>query len=850
MVNTRIKTIKWDDFFERKSNKMVVYRVIPKTKVSNSNNNKNLWKLLHKMYEVYDKKVVRVDFKRKKKLGFKVSYREKDNIWSEIIFKSNDGNKTIEFYVATSELFADKFKNVMENKLAVSLEPASVDDIQIPKKNTIVQEMRYIRHDIFSMNTDAKQQTTPIGNVMQTVDDIEDGDVVRLSMCNEVVDRRKWSKLADYAHEKVSNGKIPARARFSALKGMKALGGFFVGIINEVSSILMDTMRAIENSFLRGYKKEGNDFNNTKIEQKKRNLVSELGKERVEGRTLTKKNLPVFKSHIRAAVHSEDKLRRELISNNLSAAYSEIGEDNELSGVRIFFNNKRVRVINELNTLQLTPQTKNDPDVNMISCDELGKLQQYPTRDLQFQYNDMLQVNKRIETELPKIFTHNKGIYAGTSTDIKGEKHEIYVPTDNADNLYQPRTFNGSPGVGKDQALINWVVEAKRKHGIGSVILDVVNEQNGHRGLSNGVRDHVEPDDIIDLDLMDFNNPIYFGLQGIVKNIEDIRIGSDRIAEEITSFLMDGEDDRIQTIDFLREAAKVTAGDPLAIKLMFQSKKYRREMVEKFDDTFDMSIWAEYDKMSDTRQAQIYGPIMRRLGQIMNSEFLKPIFLQSPNPELDLYKWLEQGKIVVIRMKNGVISERIIELICYWIVLNVFLIKLIQDGKGAGTYLILNEPHQFMTDGLVHFLERMLSEGRKYKLAPVFAFQYFKQFKQYPALVSAMIGCNMNWHIFKSTDIETYDKLFPYLKDTFTDSQQAMDTTKKYQYIASWLNAEGEYERPFIVDAPNLVTKRYATKDNSFLTKRHSRVYGRPIKHVLAEIKAKNKLIYADEDAG
>jgi hypothetical protein len=817
---------------------MVVYRITPHQSLTN-NTNRKMWRLLHKMYEIYNHASSRIS-----REGFKITFREKDQIWFDIVFKNVDGQNKIEFYMSTTETWAKKFKQTLESKMKVSVEEATIDDLKIPEQNTLIHELRYVRHDIFSQKTDATEQTTPISTVLSTIEDIEENDMARLSFCNEVISRKKWSQIADYAHEKLQKGKVPKRARITIGSAVNVSKNIIGSIMNEINDVIQDTLRAFENVFFRSDKK---DDNKEKL-IKKKSLIEEIEKGRISTRTYEKQFQPVWKSHVRVASHSDSKLRREMIANTLSTSLSEVGEDNELKGIRIRIGSRKAdRIIKEINTLHLSSQTKNDPDVNIVSSDELGKMVQLPTRDVQHRYQEALSINKRIETELPKVFLDESGILVGHANDSKGDPHAVHIPTQDKDFLFTPRGINGSPRMGKDQHVINMVVEAKRKHNIGAVIPDVVNERNGHRGMGDAIRDHLPADDVIDLDLGDTSNPIYLGLESIVKNIPDVRIASDRIAEEITEFLMsDGDGDRFQTEDYLREASKAVMGDPLGIKLMFMSEYFRNKVIEEKQDTFDMDIWKDYDKMSEGKQGQLYAPVMRRLGQIMNSEFLKPIFCQKPNPAMDLYKWIDEGKVVILRIPTGQISERQVEILVYWIVLNVFLIKIAQGGqsKAAGTYLVLNEPHQFLSDGLVHFMERMLSEGPKYRLAPIIVFHHFSQFKKYPGFVDMMLAASMNWHIFKNTNIETYKKLMPYLSNTFDAPEQAFETTKRFQYISVWLNSMGEYERPFITDALPMIGDRYESVDNSFLTKRHSRQFGKPIKEVLVEIKERNKLTF------
>lgn len=278
---------------------------------------------------------------------------------------------------------------------------------------------------------------------------------------------------------------------------------------------------------------------------------------------------------------------------------------------------------------------------------------------------------------------------------------------------------------------------------------------------------------------------------------------------------------------------------------MFTSEIFRNKIVKEKQEIFDTDIWEQYNALSDSQQQSIYTPVMRRIGQIMSSEFLKPIFCQRPNQTLDLFKLIDEGKVIIFRMKSGLMSQRVIETLCYWIVLVCFLIKLAQDGKSkhnSGTFLVLNEPHQYLTDNLAHFIERIFAEGPKYRLTPLLIFHNFKQFKKFPGFVDMMKSSSLNWHIFKNTNEDVYKELYQgYLSRTFETPQQAFEATKRFQYIGVFLDSEGGYYDPFVADALPMIMDRYPTLDNSHLTLEHSKMYGRPIKEVLEEIRQRNK---------
>jgi hypothetical protein len=241
----KIKIIKWSDFFQVEKNKMVVYRIIPHAAATN--NNKRLWRAIHKMYEMYESPGNRIE-----RDGFKLHYRQKDLFFYDVIFRQEKGLRRIEFYVSTTEYQALKLKRKLENNIDVTFVVASLENLKVPVENTIIQEIKYLHHDIFSLNTNSQDTKTPISSILNTVDElVHEGDMARLSIAAEVEGRQKWVKSAIWAHEKAKKGKIPMRAgagKKRAIAGVKIGIG---GLVNEINDLLTDTFQAFSNAFLK-----------------------------------------------------------------------------------------------------------------------------------------------------------------------------------------------------------------------------------------------------------------------------------------------------------------------------------------------------------------------------------------------------------------------------------------------------------------------------------------------------------------------------------------------------------------------------------------------------------------------
>ncbi|TCM89582.1 hypothetical protein EV294_11247 [Paenibacillus sp. BK033] len=797
----------------------VTYRIIPHHTVLNSAS-RNFQRAMYELFSVRHKP---------RREGFRiVTQPAPDFHWITQLTA-----ESIAYYVRVPADFATSFRTKFRNHeqwRKSTLEIA--DDFELfTEENTDLYALKYKRHDMFSLDFRYNEQNTPVRDILNVSNELSGNEAVTIFIRQETVDRGKWKRLVDYAWETWDKGGVPQKAGIDPLRVLRGVANGVVYAMYEVHSLVSDVLTGIERTFFHGggtrAKTERPVFRNPE-------RAELLVNGDLSAMTKNKRNLPVFKTSIRYAVTAEDEVKRGMLARSVAGAYASLAGDNRLESVKINIRSRR----------DFTP--------TIMSVDEIGKLTQLPTAELQTEFAEVMTSNRRVEIELPRVFLDDSGILAGTATD-RGVTHNIHVPTENVNLLYTFRAFTGSPRMGKDQAMINFIVESFRKHKIGAIIPDFIDERNkdsdGHwKGMSNAVRDHIEPEHVIDLDFSNTAYSFYLGLQTIFRNVEDPRIAADLVSEYLSDFLLsDGDEDKFQTQEFCREAAKATVGDLQDMKRMFKEQKFRRQKIADLDDILDMDLWRDYDSLSEKsgmmsgRQGQLAAPVIRRIDMLANREYSKPMFCQpNPNPAADLYKWISEGKIVILRIKmpqGAAMPEPVKKIFGYWIVMLTFLIKLSLDGRGAGTILALNEPHQFLSSGLVHFIERIFSEAPKYKLMLVMAFHNFAQFKKYPGFVDILLSSSVNWHLFKNTNQDAYKRLMPYLSQTFADPQQAFEATKAFQYIGVWLDSTGDYAPPFVADALPRVADRYNTLDNAFLTERQIAEYGRPTKEVLADIK-------------
>ncbi|TQR14613.1 ATP-binding protein [Psychrobacillus lasiicapitis] len=782
---------------------MVVYRIIPHSDVAN--NNKRLWRSIYKMYEMYEKQSSRMERNR-----FKLTYRKKDYFWFDVIFKMEGGKKKIEFYIATTEFQAKKLKRKIENKMSVTITEASINDLYVPEENTVVQEMKYLKHDIFSLNSNSNETKTPIANVLNTLDELQfDGDIARLSIAAEVENRSKWVRNSQWAYEKARKGNVPQRAN---LNGRRLVNGAKVGIgaiINEINDLVTDTFEALSNAFFKsdkGIKKE-------KIIKKAYSIEDEIGTTRINHE---KGNLPVFKTHIRVVSHSSDRLTRDSMGESLTLAMQDLTDTNELSGFKVTHNGKRVRIIRELNRLDLSPQTKTDPNVNLISTDEMSKLAlMMPNKELQRKYADALDVKKRVETEIPAVLQKEDNLLLGHS-EVKDNKIAVGLQANEKEEFYCGYTFIGKQGSGKDNAIQNFVYEGAMKHNISFVIPDWIC-QPGHKGMADGIRDLLPPDKIIDLDLSHEDWIIPMDLTEVIDKLG--RKGGSRFALEMIDFMqLEG---LARSEKYLMEASKAANGSLFNIKQIIEDEEFRADTIEKLIEkgnvrlAKDLLAWGSNDDLGNKCDA-----ILHRLNKFFGDETLHDIFSQPPKEEVDFEKWMKEGKTIIIRMPKRRLGNAS-NTLAHWVTLKVLMTRLLmseEDKDKHGCFMVFNEPEQVESEGLARLMGRIATEGRKERLGSIFAFHHWGKLPGY--LQDNLIAGGVNQFLFANDHKKTFEMAKDRLHPTFTIEESLL--TPKHYAIAI-LNTK-EPLHAFMI---HMLPPRKERFDNSFLTKRHAQIFGR-----------------------
>ncbi|MGE6721064.1 ATP-binding protein [Peribacillus frigoritolerans] len=756
--------------------------------------------------------------------------------------------KKIEFYLACPSYLSEHVKHHFEHhykskSAGITLERAEISDIQIPKDYTEVCDLKLSKNNIFSIDADHGKHNTPISFLLNCIHDVRGNDMAKISICAEPFNRMKWNSASEVAHGKFQKGKTPKRMRINGKNSFTALFNVLDVAYTWLESLMNDVIDIVDSI---GSKEKRTNYHE---KQRFKQLVDlEKKKIMIDGKLSTstdrKKNAPVFKTHIRIASHSINDTRREMTKRSIVTVFDQLSENNELKAIELPKKEQQAS-IQEINNFKLSIYSKSDTDTNIFSNYELGKLTQLPTADLQREYENSLVSNRRVETEVPAVLANDKGIMVGHS-EQKGVKIPISIPLSNLDETFRSYGFVGSPRMGKDTLMKNMIVEGSLNHGISTVLIDSIME-DGERGLADGVRDALPPANIIDIDLSDEEYFPPMDLTEIVKKLGERR-GADRFANELIDFFGDiGEMGQSRAI--LRTFAKASQGSIHNIKLLMENEDLRTNRIKELRANGQERLAKELDKWTTTYKPKMNkegkvvdvvvdkdgqkslenkaGPILSRLEEFLGTDSLFNIFSQDPHPDLDFERWMKEGKVIILRIPNRKLGPLPTKTLAHWITLKVFMTKLLMGPNEAKTFIVFNEPHQYLTEGLKNLMQRILLEGPKWRLSGLFAFHHFKLLKY--GLDEDMKAAGINWFLFANDNKKVYEDLSEQLKPSF-DVEVAMQTEAYHSIVISRFN--GRRQNPFLMKALAPPSQRYSEYDNSFLTKRHARQYGRHWKDI------------------
>jgi hypothetical protein len=551
--------------------------------------------------------------------------------------------------------------------------------------------------------------------------------------------------------------------------------------------------------------------------------------------TTSKLGCPAFDCSLRVIIKGENTQRSEMLSRGTIMALKQLNGDNELVENRIkqkklnkwfekYIKNRKI----ETHFFRFSKRM-------LMTRKEIRHFIKLPERSLQVDFE--LGVSEREELKIHSLLRKKDGILIGHTED-KGKKVDIRIPKDNLDMIMQTNIILGSPRMGKDNFGINLVVENALHLNAGAFIPDVIDEKGNGRGMCDSLRSSLPPDRLIDLNLADYFNPIYFGLEDVAKLIGVN--GMNVIADNFVRVL--DLEDTTDSQELCSLIAKVCKCNIYEMYCCLKSKQYANSLYEIVKEEDELMALEYKHEFLNAKKDKAIHTVKTRLKMILGNPHFKHMIAQDNNKDIDFEKWIRERKVVLFRMDKMAIGEIGVKILMFLISMKVFWIKKIIKTDDP-TLIVFNEPHQYMSDGFQELAQSMMTEAPKYRLMCNWIIHNPYQLPQ--KLYEIMKSSSSNVFLFKNSNRRIYVDYMEQLKPIEIDT--AMETEKWESLFLPFI--DGKQLEPIFVKMLPPPKDRIKVYDNEYLTQEHSKFYGRNVNEVREKILETELAMYAEKTA-
>lgn len=699
------KTLTLEKYFELVKPKYTFVKIIPHKGIRNYNST-NIAKAITHTWKALNQRIK----KEQKKIFFETNFK----IDYIIDIEHNDVN----FYF----MIPVCFKNILIEKITEIWSKATIEEVKGLKpfsSTSIAYQLNYKKEDALSLNVD-KKTNEPLNSLLNVIDIMKDND--RVTVIYNFLPRSQFGWLKQYQDTifKIKSHKPIEREKMSFKYISKSVLLYVVDI--------MDGLLELINDFMGGEKvKRDESFAEalaTALEQEKELSPS----------TKKKKDLRVLDTQVVVISDSEDTTRKDNNALSVAQSFRVLDEDNEL----VY---KKIKEVPKIDDYKFK-----DVEVNTISTDEAQNFIQIPGRTLlkDFGINHI----QTEETQVPKEL--QEGIIPLGDVQYKGSIQKSYLENEyNIGNL--PLVLIGAQGSGKTTYIENTVNHCS-KNNEGVFILDFIKNCS----LSNNISKVVDKNKLILLDLANEEH-----IQGLGFN--EISVTEDMTCYQKLNLA------NLQSQQVMALIDSISVGDPLssrmrrflnsACNIVFSqgacSIKNVIECLENFNKrkvyidnlNEEMSIFLEDDistlreldewsKATKDNPAEVVGTkeskiehILDRVSMLREDFKLKYMYNKSIKDNINLVDCMEEGKIVVIQMKESDFPTKMAKniLVTYW-VSKIWLTSQLRGSlhdKPLRCNVFIDEVFQAPT--CMKTLEYILPQSRKFGCKFIFSTQYIRQ---------------------------------------------------------------------------------------------------------------------------
>lgn len=725
----KTKSIPMSKLLEVKKAEYITVQLIP-TKSNKNNATSSIATLINSMYVKVNKLITIENKKLIIKNTLKASY------YIHIT------KKDVGFYFIIPKVHFIKFKSKF-TEVWKNIEIREVDSIPIDPNECTKYQLRYSMNDSLSLSVD-KRNNELLSSNMSVLEVLEQNECVGI-FYNFIPTSEQESNYFKITYkeaiERYKNGENLKKSKNVIDLGIITLK-FLITFLDDLVNSILSTSKINHQLFI----------STNKIESPS---------------TIRKAKNNICKSQVIILSKSDKKEREKQLSLSACNSFDEISEDNKLVSKKI---NKKINIYSTI---------INDVTVNMTSEDECNNFIALPGASLLNQYKNIEHKQTR-ENPVPEEL--KSGVVNLGEVKYKDNKECAYLSNDKSLQSL-PLAIMGGSRSGKSTFSINMcknIIDA----GEGLIVIDFIKNTE----LAEQIKDITPVDRLIEIDL---SNPKC--IQSLTYN--EIKIKEGMSKDEILKIarmqanyvlqlvnIINNDDKQLapKMRKYLGAAARVAFCSPGTsmkdILKILQSHTVRHEFIDKLSEELKIdledSIIAleeldDYSKVTKdnpipticgTKDNKIEG-IIDRIDLLRENLVIDSMLSKDPKDNVDFVDAIEQGKVVLIRMRDIDFDDDIsIDILTTFFIQKIWIATKIRgtmhEHPGRCTVLI---DEVFQSPTSQKLLTKQFVQSAKFGLKYVLTLHYMDQLSK--EAQSALKNSNASYMLISGVDKKAFEAL-------------------------------------------------------------------------------------------
>lgn len=725
----KVQSVPLSKLLEVKKAEYITVQLIP-TKSNKNNATSSIATLINSMYVKVNKLITIENKKLIIKNTLKASY------YIHIT------KKDVGFYFIIPKVHFIKFKSKF-TEVWKNIEIREVDSIPIDPNECTKYQLRYSMNDSLSLSVDKRNNELLSSNI-SVLEVLEQNECVGI-FYNFIPTSEQESNYFKITYkeaiERYKNGENLKKSKNVIDLGIITLK-FLITFLDDLVNSILSTSKINHQLFI----------STNKIESPS---------------TIRKAKNNICKSQVIILSKSDKKEREKQLSLSACNSFDEISEDNKLVGKKI---NKKINIYSTI---------INDVAVNMTSEDECNNFIALPGASLLNQYKNIEHKQTR-ENPVPEEL--KSGVVNLGEVKYKDNKECAYLSNDKSLQSL-PLAIMGGSRSGKSTFSINMcknIIDA----GEGLIVIDFIKNTE----LAEQIKGITPFDRLIEIDL---SNPKC--IQSLSYNEIKIKEGMNKdeilkIARMQTNYVLqlvniiNNDDKQLapKMRKYLGAAARVAFCSPGTsmkdILKILQSHTVRHEFIDKLSDELKIdledSIIAleeldDYSKVTKdnpipticgTKDNKIEG-IIDRIDLLRENLVIDSMLSKDPKDNVDFVKAMEQGKVILIRMRDIDFDDDIsIDILTTFFIQKIWISTKVRgtmhEHPGRCTVLI---DEVFQSPTSQKLLTKQFVQSAKFGLKYVLTLHYMDQLSK--EAQSALKNSNASYMLISGVDKKAFEAL-------------------------------------------------------------------------------------------